>query len=595
MGKVLDQTGREYLASLIPEDMPDWKASWQEGYEIGRKIEIMQTPFMKKYGVKSDAEYRLKKAAEGKITWQINMGLASVEDEAEGLRQAERFNKETGLNISFAHQLPKTIVGTPKDKRDGIPVALGFDLNEPEDWTKITMASTIQAVFADDHLGYPNAVETTVNSLKAGSMYQGMFGMFQQIAPGCPDEVWNMNENVKALGIVAAKWDDKVIVNSNQDDGLPAYCMDLASYLAWAKWERYVVTDLCKARYAFSFGNLTSNLIHKMALWLAASDTFRRDDQPGIEFIYPNTVDHWDHHLHSNYGFQIPEALLVNLTERKFKTGGSFLSVPISEKVSIPTVEEMLDMTGACQRTDEPAEYFEQLINWTVIEDLRDEIKEYSEIMFRNFMQGMEEAGIDITNPIEMMVVLKKMDPTKFESFFHPSIVQDGADHVKPLLPAALWTVSENMSVEIIRKMKNTEYARSLKGKKVCIASGDLHYFGLYMMGRVLKAFGADVIDGGNSLDAVDVLDVADEYGAEDICVSLHNGQALPYSKLIIKLAEERGKKYNFYFGGVLTSFLNEGDEVPTDVRDNLRELGINVTDSIDDLVVALGKQKEAV
>ena len=53
--------------------------------------------------------------------------------------------------------------------------------------------------------------------------------------------------------------------------------MDLTSYLAWAKWERYVVTDLCKARYAFSFGNLTSNLIHKAAMWLAASDTFRLD------------------------------------------------------------------------------------------------------------------------------------------------------------------------------------------------------------------------------------------------------------------------------------------------------------------------------
>ena len=39
--------------------------------------------------------------------------------------------------------------------------------------------------------------------------------------------------------------------------------------------------------------------------------------------------------------------------------------------------------------------------------------------MFDNFMTGMKEAGIDTTNPIEMMVVLKKMDPTKFEKLFH--------------------------------------------------------------------------------------------------------------------------------------------------------------------------------
>ncbi len=585
MGKVLNQTNREYLASLIPKDIPDWKACWEEGYKIGQGIEIMETPFMKKYGVKSDAEYRLQQAAQGKLTYQINMGLATVEDEAAGLREAEKFNEETGLCISFAHQLPKTIVGTPKDKREGLPTGLGFDLNELSDWAAITQASTIQAVFADDHLGYPNAVETTINSLTAGSMYQGMFCMFQQVAPGCPDEVWNMSENIKALGIVAAKWDDRVIVNSNQDDGLPAYCMDLASYLAWAKWERYVVTDLCKARYAFSFGNLTSNLIHKAAMWLAASDTFRREDQPGIEFIYPNTVDHWDHHLHSNYGFQIPEALMLNLVERRYKTGGSFLSVPISEKVAIPTVEEMLDMTGACQRTVEAAPYFEQMMDWTIVEETRDKIKEFSEVMFSNFMTGMEEAGIDITNPIEMMVVLKKMDPTKFEQLFHPSVVQEGKSHVEPMLPAALWSVSENLSQDIINQIKDEEYVKKLKGKRVCVVSGDLHYFGLYVMNRVLEELGADVVYGGNSMDAIDVLDLADEYDVENICISLHNGQALAYAGLLKQLAEERGRHYNFYLGGVLTSFLNEDDEVPVDVTEYIEEMGMHTTASVEELV----------
>ncbi|HIU26518.1 MAG TPA: hypothetical protein IAC50_08510 [Candidatus Copromorpha excrementigallinarum] len=588
MKEVLDQTNREYLRSLIPENMPDWRKSWEEGYKIGRELEIKETPFMKKYGVKSDAEYRLKMAAEGKLTWQINMGLATVDDEVAGLREAEKFNEETGLNISFAHQLPKTIVGTPKDKREGIPVALGYDLNEPEDWERITMASTVQVVFADDHLGYPNAVETTINSLRAGSMYQGMFGMFHQVAPGCPDEVWNMNENVKALGIVAAKYDDRVIVNSNQDDSLPAYCMDLASYLAWAKWERYVVTDLCKARYAFSFGNLTSNLIHKAAMWLAASDTFKKDDQPGIEFIYPNTVDHWDHHLHSNYGFQIPEALMAVLLERKFKTGASFLSVPISEKVAIPTVEEMLDMTGACQRTVEQAPYYEQLIDWTVIEELRDKIKEFSDVMFDNFMTGMKEAGIDTTNPIEMMVVLKKMDPTKFEKLFHPSIVNEGKERVAPLLPAALWSAAEKMAVDIIDRYKGTETAERLKNRRICVVSGDLHYFGLYVITRALESLGADVIDGGTSMEAVDVLDIADEYGVEDICVSLHNGQALPYARALKELSEARGEKRNFYLGGVLTSFINEGDDVPSDVTENIREMGLNTTESVNELIERL-------
>ncbi len=588
MKEVLNRTNREYLSSMIPKDIPDWKESWRWGYEEGKKIKRMRTPFLNKYNVDSDAEYRLKMAEQGKISWQINTGLASVADQVDCMKQAEKFNEETGLRISFAHQLPKNIVGTPKDKREGIPTALGFDLDELKDWTDITQASTVQAIFGDNHLGYPNSVFTTKMCLESGCNYQGMFGMFQQVAPGCPDEVWNMNEIIKALGMVAAKYDEKIMVNSNQDDSLPAYFMDLASYLAWAKWEYYVVHDLCKARYAFSFGNLTTNLIHKAAMWLAASDTFKKDDQPGIEFIYPNTVDHWDHHLHSNYGFQIPEALMVTLVERKFKTGGSFLSVPISEKVVIPTVEEMLDMTGACQRTVESAEAWEMLIDWTPIETLRDKVKEFGEQMFQNILHGMEEAGIDIENPIEMMVVLKKMDPTKFEPMFHPSIVNEGNSAIRPLMPAALWSESDKQVRLIVERLKGTPAAENVKGKRVCVVSGDLHYYGSYVVSNVLKAFGADVIEGGNSMDAIDVLDIADEYGLENVCISLHNGQALQYAKLLKALAAERKKEYRLFFGGVITSFLHEGDTVPSDVTKEVQELGIITTGSVEELVSKL-------
>ena len=243
-------------------------------------------------------------------------------------------------------------------------------------------------------------------------------------------------------------------------------------------------------------------------------------------------------------------------------------------------------MTGACQRTEEQAEYYEQLIDWTAVEELRDRIKEYSDIMFDNFMTGMKEAGIDTTNPIEMMVVLKKMDPTKFEKLFHPSIVNDGNERVRPLLPAALWSAAENMAVDIIDRYKYTETARKLKDKRICVVSGDLHYFGLYVITRVLEGLGADVIDGGTSMEAVDVLDIADEYGVSDICISLHNGQALPYSKALKGLSEERQGQYNFYLGGVLTSFLNEGDEVPVDVTENIRDMGLNTTKSVDELIL---------
>jgi methylmalonyl-CoA mutase cobalamin-binding subunit len=583
-----NKTSMEYIATMIPEKLPNWQESWEEGYEIGKGIVIQETPFRKKYNVKNDVDYRLRLASEGKLSWKINMGLGSVEEQVAGLKAAEKFNEETGLHISFAHQLPKNIIGIPKDKRDNIPSALGFDLDKPEDWLKITMASTVQPIFADNHLGWPNAVFTTVSSLTAGSMYTGLFGLFHQVAPGCPDEVWNMNENIKALGIVAAKYHDKVVVNSNADDSMPAYFLDLASSLAWGMLERYIVTDLCKVRYSFSFGNFTSNLTHKAAMWLAASDTFKTDDQPGIGFIYPNTVDHWAHHIHSNYGFQIPEALLAILIEKRFKTGAAFLSVPITEKITVPTVQEMLDMTGACQRAEESAVYFEPLMDWSEIENLRDKIKKLSAQMYENIMNGLKEAGVDMTNPLEIMVVLKRIDPIVFEKMFHPSVANEGNEQIVPLMPAALWEKTNKQIVSISNRLDSQSVKSALQNKRICVVSGDIHYFGATVVAGVLRELGADVVDGGNQLEAIDVLDLADELGIHNICVSLHNGQAFHYAELLIKLAAERKKEYKFFMGGILTSFVNDDDKEPVDVTNLIKSMGVYVCKSVDELVVQL-------
>ncbi|BFL45354.1 cobalamin B12-binding domain-containing protein [Lactonifactor longoviformis] len=590
MGKLLNKANRDYIASLIPDNIPDWKKVWQEGYEIGKNLKIETIPFEKKYGMKP-VDYRMKLKEKGEMCWKINTGLSSVEEQVAAMKEAEKFNEETGLNISMAHQLPQNITGVPKDKREGLPISLGFMLNEPEDWEAITMASSVAPVFGDNHLGWPNAVETTINSIEAGSQWTGLFSTYVQVAPGCPDEVWNMTENVKALGIVASRYDDKIIVNGQSDDSYGAYFNDLATSLAWARMDQYIVCDLCGARYSYSFGNFTQDIMHKTALWLAASEVFSKEDQPGIGFVYPDTISHWDHHIQANYGFQIPEVLLLILAEKHFKTGCAFLSVPITEKVAIPTVPEMLDMTGACQRAQEVAYYWEPLMNWDPIERLRDQTIELSDRMFHYMLDGLAEAGVDITNPIELMVVLKAIDPFTLEKLFHPSIVEDGNETIVPLMPAALWNATQNELANQITLLKDTKYPGLLKDHRICVASADVHFAGAAVIAGVMKEFGADVIDGGNQLEAIDVLDLADENNITDICVSLHNGQALPYAKLIVKLAAERGRKYRFFFGGVLQSFLNEDDDVPSDVTKEIQELGITTVTTVEDLLDKITQQ----
>ncbi len=114
------------------------------------------------------------------------------------------------------------------------------------------------------------------------------------------------------------------------------------------------------------------------------------------------------------------------------------------------------------------------------------------------------------------------------------------------------------------------------------------NYFGAYVITEVLRELGADVIDGGNQMEVIDVLDLAEEYGVEDITVSVHNGQAYDYAKLMVDLAEKRGKHYNFYMGGYLLSFLGEDCKEPVDVTKEIQAMGVKTSVSVEDLLEQL-------
>lgn len=588
--KWMSNTDKEYISSLIPRDLPDWKAAWQEGYDAGKQIPHVVTPFCEKQGVENEVDFRIKQAEKGRLTWRIIMGLSSLEEQIEGMKAIQQFNEETGLALDIAQQIPMLLTGTPKKYRENLPKALGYLLDEPEDWVKIVNSSNVQASFNDCHIGTPNAFYNTLNAVKAGSTYNGVFTQFGWDFDGCPDDVENLLENIKALGLIASKYDEKSVTDSYMDESMPAYFLDQSSYLAWGMLERYIISDLCKSRYSFSFGHYENKLIPKMALWLAGSDTFKLDDQPGVSYIQANSIDHWDHHIHANYGFLVPEALLAILVEKKYKTGLSWLSIPITEKVTIPTLEGILDMTSACQRAEEAAVEYEKLIDFTAIEELRDKIKDYAQKMFENMLNGLEYAGVDITNPLEIMVTLKRMDPAKIEQFFHASVVNEGNSEIKPLIPATLWERAYIEKDQIVARTRGTEVAEKIKDNRMLVVSADVHSFGAFVVYSTLKDLGADAVHGGVSLEAFDVLDLADEYGMTDICISLHNGQTLDYAKLILKLAAERNKEYRFYFGGNFMCYMNEGDTEPTDIKHLIDEMGITTISTVDELLGELTK-----
>jgi methylmalonyl-CoA mutase cobalamin-binding subunit len=580
----MNRTEKEYLLSLVPKDLPDWRKIYEEGKARGAALKSGITRYCRENGYTNLVDIRTDKAKKGEIIWKVIMGLASVEDQIKGLRYLESLKEKNGAAIDEHMIIPGIQTAIPKELREPSAKGTSFVLEEAEDWVKIADATSIQPCFNDWHMG-PNAVFTVENSIKVGSNYLGVYAQFVWDYPGVSDDVYHLSEVLKSLGMVAAKRADKFVVDTYLDDGIPSYFLDIASYLGFSRLEKYIVSDLCGARYACSFGQLMDKIIPKMAFWLAAAEVLKEPDQPGCGYIFSDCLSHWDHDLEANYGFLVPELLTMILVEKKYHTGIAILPIPITEKVEVPTPQGIGNIQTAAHRAVAKADELSDCFDFTPIEDMRDMIIEQGLKFFENILAGFTEAGIDIHNPLALMLVLKNMDPSKLEEFFHPRKASDGS--VIPFIPTSM---AQNCLAEkdkILTSVKEDTRYKKIMNMKFVMASGDAHWYGKFVVSGVLSGLGAEIVDGGVGLDPVDILDLADEAGVRDVCISLHNGQALNYSREITQLASKRANSYNFYVGGVLNSIL-EGDETPSDVTDMIEQLGVHTAGTVEELLLKL-------
>lgn len=120
----MNESLREYIQSLLPANLPDGRKLLEEGRALGKTIQVPRTPFLEKHGCKSYLEYRKKRLAEGKQTWQLLLGLATLEDEIAGIKEIDAFNRRhaaDGMEISDVQSIPAQIVGLPREYWDGFP------------------------------------------------------------------------------------------------------------------------------------------------------------------------------------------------------------------------------------------------------------------------------------------------------------------------------------------------------------------------------------------------------------------------------------------------------------------------------------------
>jgi methylmalonyl-CoA mutase cobalamin-binding subunit len=368
------------------------------------------------------------------------------------------------------------------------------------------------------------------------------------------------------------------------DDGMPSHFVDNASLVGYALLEKYVVDDLCGARYATGFGGLISDIPTKVAVWLALHEVLKAE-HPCLSYLYGNTISPSDTYLAQNFGVIAPEMAVFGAVEKRYRTGVSFLPTPITEKIEVPTPAAIGEARMAAGKAAARATEFDKLIDWSVVESMRDVLVENGRLFFRNALAVLSQSGVDMRDPLQVLLAIRRIGAHKLEERCHPG-ERDASrpSGIVPFVPTELLTMAQQMAMAELTTTRSKGLELAVKGKKFIVASADTHWYGAYALKTVLRELGAIVVDAGAECDPEELVEIAQQDPRSALAVSTHNGQCLAYGRSLTELLRLNGLSCPVFIGGKLNAIL-EGDSELTDMCGRLREVGVVPCVSVADLV----------
>ncbi len=571
--------------SLLPDlaDLPYGAALVEEGLSLGGRIEVGRSAFCRRHGVSSEVEFKRSRIAAGELQWSMIMGLASLEEQIEALGFLERFGEQAGVVIDRGLIIPNWVTGLPERLRERAPKGTSFVLGGVEDHVRIAQAAAIMPCFNDFHIGSPAAVPNTLAAIQAGGSYMGVLAQYVWSLPYMDSDVALVADNVRAIAVVAQKWSEGVVVDSYLDDGMPAEFADNVSMIGYACLERYVVERLCGARYATGFGQLISDIPTKLSIWLALAEVLKTDHPP-LSYIYGNTIDASESAIAGNYGISAAEIVAFAATERRYRTGVAFLPNPITEKLQVPTVQEIADIHAAARAAAAKSRDLEGLLDFSSVEADRDVLVEQGRRFFENALRVLTEFGVNVYDPLQMLLGLRRLGAQRLEQLCHPGRRDDALPNgVVPFSPTEFTKRSGEIIRSEVDRIRSAGIAGVIRGQPFIVGSADTHVYGKFVVASVLRALGAEVVDAGVDRDPEHFVALLSQRADRPaVAISTHNGQCVSYTRRLMTLLPADNRP-EVFVGGKLNT-IADGDAAPRDASPLLREMGVVPCRTIEDL-----------
>ena len=578
----------ERVKYLLKTELPRGEKVVSEGIDLGRSLKPGRSAFMNAYGVNSEAEYKRQCIRDRKIMYHCHIGMSSWNETARGLKYLHRSLASEGFYQDRAGICLDRRMALPPAMRRNAPAETGPLLENLEEWLAVGQAAPIQPHMGDFMIGFPASADNTVLALRAGVTTIGNLSQFfSHEAPGWRDTPFTAGETVKAIALMGALREQGTLVHSYLDDGLGALFTDCATVAGWAFLERYIVEELMGAKLAHCVGGLVSDPV-KRSGWIFALQEIHQGDCVGSMF-YGDTIS-FTRDFSWNRGVVAETLLWDILTQMECPTGHAVLSIPVTEAVRVPNAEEILEAQIFARNMEGVARRAHPSFDFSAPRAFAEKVVSAGRTVFNNALDGLSDAGVDLKDPVQMLFVLKSLGPKLFEETF-------GAGTPNPLSLRGRDAVVPNdvfehslRSVDKFRDSFASPDARSsLEGRRIVLASTDVHEHALFVIEQLLEISGVRVVNVGPERNPDEIAHAVGAENADAVLVSTHNGMALDYANAMLEEMEERNLSVPVFMGGVLNQKVEE-NEMPIDVEESLQGLGIrtcsNPMDLLENLVV---------
>lgn len=574
-------------SQIFPEaELPAATELMEEGRCLARHATLGSCPFLTAYGVKSESEYKRRRMSEGTIMLHAQVGYRDFAKSCQAYAEIyERIDK-AGYRLDRYGICLDWSMGYPAAQRFNMPKGTGLIISDLQDFSQLTRQAPVAPHFGDFVIGTPASVENTMAALSAGSTSIGNLGQYFTFRmPGWKDDIGTTAETIKAIALCAAQ-PVEILIHSNLDDGFAALFTDMACSIGAVLLERYIIDELIGGKVSHCYGHTFSDPLTRLAFQRALAQV---TNTPG-SMIYGNTTIFGEDEV-ENYA-NLASYLLVDIVAQQlYPTGQGLNPVPVTEAIRIPEIDEIVAAHLFANRLIWRASGYEALFDLEAADRIAAQLVEGGQQFKRQVLQGLAEAGIDVANPFEMLLAIRRLGARRLEELFGPGKLNgEYISKRKPLVKATTVAALDVQADELVAGLDQTERDHLRRSSLVgCVTCSDVHEYGKILVEAVLGRLGIQVIDAGVSADPEAVAKRAKASSVDFIAVSTYNGVALDYLKALRSEIGRLGLEIPIFIGGKLNQIPSDSpSSLPSDVSAELQKLGAVVCHRVEDMLVEL-------